>query len=68
MFHALLRRLPLRKKKSAWAFGGPAGGRRVTGEQQLVTCAAEPSKYYRLYLHSGKVTLDVSTTRSGRWP
>jgi hypothetical protein len=57
MFQLLLRRLRLRHKTLAWVSGGPAGGRHVAGEEQLGRCAAEKSKYYRLYLYSGRLTL-----------
>jgi hypothetical protein len=57
MFQQLLFRLRRRQKPSAWASGGPAGRRRSAGEEQLGRCTAEQRKYYRLYLHSGKVSL-----------
>jgi hypothetical protein len=38
MFPQLLRRLRLRNKTSAWASGGPTGGRRVAGEEQFGRC------------------------------
>jgi hypothetical protein len=57
MFQPLLRRLRLRHKRAAWASGGPAGGRLLTGEGQLGRCAAELSVFYRFYLYSGKLAL-----------
>jgi hypothetical protein len=56
MFQLPLRYLRLRKTNSAWASGGPAGGGRLAGEEQLGRCTAEQSKFYPLYLYSGKVT------------
>jgi hypothetical protein len=39
------------------ASSGPAWGIRLAGEEQLGICKAELSKYYQLYMHSGKKTL-----------
>jgi hypothetical protein len=66
IFHKCLRRLRLRHKTLARASGGLAGGRRLAGEDQLGRCAAEESKYYRLYLYSGKVTLAAMHLRRVR--
>jgi hypothetical protein len=55
----LLRHQRLRQRISGWASGGPAGGGRLAGEEQLGRCTAEKSIHYRLYLYSGKVTLAV---------
>jgi|AntAceMinimDraft_5_1070358.scaffolds.fasta_scaffold204737_2 hypothetical protein len=52
---------PAAKKNSAWASGGPAEGSRFAEGEQLGRCAAEQSKYYRLYLHSGEITLAAIT-------
>jgi hypothetical protein len=57
MFQQLLRRLRLRNKTSAWASGGPVGGRRLAEEEKLSRFAAEQRKYNQLYLYSGKLTL-----------
>jgi hypothetical protein len=46
--------LRLRHEISAWAFGCPAGDRRLAGEEQLGRCAAGQGKCNRLYLNSGK--------------
>jgi hypothetical protein len=56
VFQQLLHRLRLRHKTSAWTRGGPAGRKRLAGEEKLGRCRAVQSKYYRLYLHSGKWT------------
>jgi hypothetical protein len=57
MFQPLLRRQRLWHKTSARDTVDSAGSRRLEGEKQLGRRAAELSKYYRLYLYSGKVTL-----------
>jgi len=59
----LLRRLRLRRETSAWASGGPIGGRRLAGEEQLGRFSVEQSKYYRLYLRIGKLTLAAMCLR-----
>jgi hypothetical protein len=53
MFQQSLRRLQLRQKTSACINRGQAFRRRRTTRQIL----AEQSKFYRLYLLSGKVVL-----------
>jgi hypothetical protein len=37
----------------------PCRGRRIAEEKHLGRCAAEPSKYYRYYRYSGKLTLEA---------
>jgi hypothetical protein len=66
MLQQSLRRLRLRHKTSAWTFGSLAGGRFLAGEEQLGGCTAKHSKYYRLYLHSDKVTLAAMYLRRVR--
>jgi len=50
-------RLRLRQNTSPWASGGPAGKRRLSGEDQHGRCTAEQSKYYQLYLNIGMASL-----------
>jgi hypothetical protein len=53
MFQLLLHRRRLRHKTSPWA----SDSRRLAGEEQLGRFSAEQSKYYQLYLYSGRVAL-----------
>jgi hypothetical protein len=63
MFQQSLLHLRLRQKTSARASGGPAGGRRLEGEEQLGRCTAEHSKDCRPYLYSGKLALAAMSLR-----